>query len=255
MDDIDAISEISGSYLQKWMALKNFKNLSMLGLNEATPTLFYQQLEAAQQLGHNPIYEKFIDQTLYREKIDPLEAAERVSSRLINEAQYTVESSILILSHTLLDTTLLELCKFSTIYHPERWDEDINEKAVRFDVVISNDIQQIRQQILCKKIEELERKSLIEKADVLYKRCKPEANFCKTIHNDYAYDRDKLKMYDEQRHDIVHGRFNPAHQIEGFDNLLLFAEQTGMHFIIMVCKYYDTAISSPKAFEFLTGAK
>lgn len=252
MDDIDMISEISGSYLQKWMALKNFKNLSMLGLKEATSTLFYQQLEAAQQLGHNPIYEKFIDQTLYREKIDPLEAAKRVSSRLINEAQYTVESSILILSHTLLDTTLLELCRFSTVYHPERWDEDINEKTVKFEAVQSSDIHQIRQQILCKKIEELERKSLIEKADVLYKRCKPEANFCSTIHNEYVYDRDKLKMYDEQRHDIVHGRFNPTQQIKDFDNLLLFVEQTGMHFIIMICEYYNTKISSSKAFECMT---
>ena len=53
-----------------------------------------------------------------------------------------------------------------------------------------------------KKVEELERKSLIEKADVMYKRCKPEENFCKIIHDDYVYDRDKLKMYDEQRHDI-----------------------------------------------------
>ena len=109
--------------------------------------------------------------------------------------------------------------------------------------------------ILHKKIAELEGKSLILIADVLYKRCRPEANFCKTIHNDYEYDRDILKMFDEQRHDIVHGRFNPTHQIERFEDLLLFAELTGMHFIIMVCKYYNTVISSSKAFEFMTSTK
>ena len=251
MDDTDFISAISGNYMQKWMALKNFKNLSVLGLQEATPTLFNQQVEAATQIGHNPMYENFINQTLYREMIDPLEVAERLCSHLISSAQYTVESSMLILSHTLLDTTLLELCKFSTVYHPERWDEDINEKTVKFEAVMSNDIQQIRQQILHKKIEELDRKSLVEKADVLYKRCKPEANFCKTIHDEYLYDRERLKTYDEQRHDIVHGRFNPTHQIADFENLLLFAELTGMHFIFMICKYYNTKISPSKAFEYL----
>jgi hypothetical protein len=91
-------------------------------------------------------------------------------------------------------------------------------------------------------LEKLERESLPTKADRLFARCNPPAGWSPM--EGYIFDRERIKLFDDQRHAIVHGKaLGKSLTLFAISNEnLSYIEKTGMYFMALVNYRYQLLI-------------
>lgn len=247
MDDFDQMSNIIGNYWGKWRNLDNFKDTTLAALRLSKQSFQQEQLAFSKSILTDPYFSKLIDQNWFKENLDCESVSLSVSDGLMASVECTVKSSIIILSHTFLDATLLELLQFTMDNQPERWDEDLKMKTITYGDLSAKSLSQIRTDLLTKKMIELEGKSILVKAETLYKRCRPPEGY-QPVRN-FTYKPAKFKEYDDLRHDIVHGRHSPHVRNDNYDEYEAFSKDVGNHFIAMVCEQYNSFGISSAVFK------
>jgi hypothetical protein len=93
-----------------------------------------------------------------------------------------------------------------------------------------------------KRLDDLERESLLTKVHKLFARCKPEPNWS-PMHG-YSYDHARIEQFDDQRHEIVHGAAvgKPLTLFPVTDESLFYLSRTGMFFVALINTRYGLQI-------------
>ncbi|MEG6586776.1 hypothetical protein [Dendrosporobacter sp. 1207_IL3150] len=234
---IKILSQSLGSVMFNFASIKNFRALSSTGLEQSRDELYDEQLTAVLQLLRSPDGDKYLIKEKLLEKFTPAGFAQFVADNRLKKAQASIDAASIIFAHTILDSVLFQLCEVTTIIDPSRWDDEIKDRKISFSEIKDSNPEQIRLHLLKKKLAEIERSSLLEKCDILYRRCQVTSVI---EHEKYQYSRDKLAVFDTIRHDVVHGRLAPDKGIDNIEELLSYAENTGVHFVLMVSNGYDT---------------
>jgi len=167
------------------------------------------------------------------------EFARNITDKSISSASSFVSAASLVFAHGVFDATLFDYCRVSALWVWKDWFELIKSRKVSIEQVE----QATKYQMLLKSVDDyltqLERESILKKADILHQVIKP-GNYQTTV-RDYAYSRDKLQAIDRARHDAVHKlRFR-----EGFgeiDDTIDYLRKTVVYFMGLLHRRYGLKI-------------
>jgi hypothetical protein len=159
----------------------------------------------------------------------------------VNDAQSAVDAAALIFTHSVLDDAAMKCCRLIALAKPQKWEYWIDDKQVALAEVKEHGYDSLFHKTLERRLSKLEHESLLAKADMILRLCKPSDGFSCFV-NDYVYDRSRLSLLDEQRHQIVH-RGSWAATFRRDDNDLEYLFNTGIYFFDLVsveCRPQDT---------------
>jgi hypothetical protein len=123
---------------------------------------------------------------------------------LVDDAQSAVDAAALIFTHSVLDDAAMKCCQLIAIAKPQEWEHWVGDKHVALTEVKERGYDSLFHKALENRLNKLRYESLLAKADMILRLCKPPDGFLCFV-NDYLYDRSRLSRLDEQRHQIVHG--------------------------------------------------
>jgi hypothetical protein len=83
---------------------------------------------------------------------------------------------------------------------------------------------------------------LLAKVDRLFARCNPPSGWSPMV--GYVFDRERIRQFDDQRHEIVHGNAlgKPLTLFQVSDENLLYVQKTGMFFMGLINFKYHLRI-------------
>ena len=170
---------------------------------------------------------------------------DRLAEIIVNSAknqvfnfQKGVHAAGVVFAHSILDGIVIDLCRVCGFANPDLFDRYIGQRKVALDTIKTSSYHQIRQEYVSSYLEQLERESLLKKADALHVLSPPKENLPYSIPG-YTYDRDKLLELDEIRHGIIHGT-DDYPEIKDVRATVKYMAETGWYFVSLVggsCNY------------------
>jgi hypothetical protein len=167
------------------------------------------------------------------------EFAKNITEKSIASASSLVAAGSLVFAHGVFDATLFDYCRVSALWVWKDWLELVNKRKVSIAEVEQATKYRVLLRCVDDYLAQLERESILKKADVLHQVIKP-GNYQTTVRN-YAYSRERLELIDRARHDAVHRlRFR-----EGFgeiDDTIDYLRKTVVHFMGLLHRRYGLQI-------------
>lgn len=120
---------------------------------------------------------------------------------LTDAARGATSAAGIIYAHAIVDAALYKLCEISATIDSPSWVPFIKDKRVSFQESKA-DPSQLEQRLIAGFLTQLERESLIVKADHLFKIVRPKTT--RGVLTGFRYSRDRLLGLDQLRHDLVH---------------------------------------------------
>lgn len=212
-----------------------FREAALEGLPLAAPALFANYLDVAKSLaapehpGEPPLIpaDPAVIELMARE----------TAGGVLRSAESAVHAAIVVFAHSVLDATAYGFCKVTRLVDPEGWASVADKRQVSLALVRAQSYETVRDLLLDKHFEQLERESLLKKVDQLHTRCQPPPGWSPMI--SYAFDRTVLVRLDTLRHDIAHGDA----LLKGVPSLsageLFYLARTGWYFMGLVNKRYS----------------
>ena len=202
-------------------------------------------------LAYDSEYDKlFIDKEGFFRELGGVEAFSlRMAEKQIESYQTSIDASSIVLAHSIIDAAAFDYFLVIEMVAPlEDWDPFINKRQVVLENLKNRSYEDIVRQTISKYIQELERKSLLEKIDKLFQICKPPAKFY-PIRN-YVYNRDRIEKLDSLRHDIVHGDGLPSPLVT-CDQDIKYMQKTSNFLMALVNHKYDIKMNTTLYKEYL----
>ena len=146
---------------------------------------------------------------------DPDEFVRDINRRAFNHLKLTlniVNSSSLVLAHSLVDALVNDLLNITAIVAMPFWEASIQDKSVKLrDAQSVQNLDDLRRIIVTKSIDEFARtKSLADRVDRIHAICSPKESGCSgegysiNCVDGFTYKRTKLKEIDRARQKIIH---------------------------------------------------
>ena len=159
-----------------------------------------------------------------------------------------VDAATLIFYHSILDGVAFDCLRVTALQAPSDWEKELSGMQVGLLDARDQPYEQLLRDKVNKRLVELERESLLTKVGKLFARCRPEHNWS-PMHG-YAYDQTRIKEFDGQRHEIVHGVAigKPLALFPVTDESLFYPLRTGMFFVGLINMRYGLQID-PKVWS------
>lgn len=246
MDNVTEImSKMFGRYTSTWGIIDDFRQVSRLGLEANKEDILQKKYQLMDYMLNSGQFDNiFLDKEYFMTNIDNF--ANGMTEQTIANAKASVEAATIIFIHTMLDTIITDLCRVTMYKYPERWDDELDKMEITFKHVKNNRIDNIRIELINNIMKQVERSSMLDRMNFLYRRCKLGS---REIMRDYKFDKEQIKMFDKLRHNIVHGQLPVTDISENLLNLLFYLKKTGYYFMVMVLVAYDIKIESSAVFN------
>jgi hypothetical protein len=159
-----------------------------------------------------------------------------------------VDAATLIFYHSILDGVAFDCLRVTALQAPSDWENELSSMQVGLLEARDQTYEQLLRAKVNKRLAELEREPLLTKAGKLFARCKPEPHWS-PMHG-YAYGQTRIKQFDDQRHEIVHGAAvgKPLALFPVTDESLFYLSRTGMFFVALINMRYGLQID-PKVWS------
>ena len=155
----------------------------------------------------------------------------------VHDAQSAVDAAALIFLHAVVDDCAMRCCIITAMAKPQDWEHWVDERQASLKEIRDQGYDSLFDKALKKRLSKLEHESLLDKADMIQRLCKPQKDF-KTFVKGYVYDRDRLSQLDNQRHRLIHdGQW--AELFQRNDDDLEYLYETGFYFIDLVSFTYS----------------
>jgi hypothetical protein len=169
---------------------------------------------------------------------DYAKLGETAAAEILKTSYASLDGAVLVFYHSLLDGLVFDCCRVSALHAPRDWEQDLKTTTIPLLDTKEKSYDQLLQAKINDRLWRLERESLFMKLDRLYARCNPPPGWSPM--KGYTYDKDLLVRFDEQRHDIVHGKAlgQTPTKFPATDNNLAYIHRTGLYFLgLMNFKY------------------
>jgi hypothetical protein len=167
----------------------------------------------------------------------------KIAGKGIFESSYaSLDAAVVVFYHSLLDATVFDYCRVTAIHAPNDWEQDLKSAQVPLVDTREQSYDQLLKAKLDERLERLERESLLTKMDRLFARCSPPTGWSPMT--GYQFDRSTIQNFDNQRHEIVHGKQlgQPLTLFPISDENLFYVQRTGMYFMGLVNLKYGLKI-------------
>lgn len=165
--------------------------------------------------------------------------AKDVTERSITGANNLVAAASLVFGHAVFDATLFDYCRAIALWSWKEWLDLIKDRRVSISEVEQSSTYRTLLNSIDKYLSQLERESILKKADTLYRVIKP-GDYQTTV-REYEYSRERLEAIDNARHEAVHRlRFHEG--FEGVEETINYLRKTVVHFMGLVHRRYGLKI-------------
>jgi hypothetical protein len=188
----------------RWSFILSFRVTSNQGRKGARENIEAQQVAFVEAMLQGSDYDKiFVDKERFFKDTPPDKLVQIMTDATVGQAQVAVDAASIIFTHSVLDGAALDYCRVTALVAPRDWESVIDQRQIKLSDVRGLNYEQILTKKLDEFFEQLDRESLLKKADHLFARCQPPEKWS-PIHN-YVFDRDRLERIDRYRHEVVHG--------------------------------------------------
>jgi hypothetical protein len=195
----------------------------------------------------DPEFEKiFIDKEKFFEANPPDKIVEEMTTQTIAEMELMMNASSLVFVHSVLDAAALDFCRVTAMAAPKEWESVVEKKGVSLAEAKAANYDHLLEQKLKDYFEQLERESLLTKADLLLARCRPPAKWSPM--NNYEYDRKRLEYLDRFRHNIIHGD-GMGMELKNADDEIDYLMMTAHYFMGLVNLRYGFRLAPLYMFQ------
>ena len=125
-----------------------------------------------------------------------LEFAKNITEHSIASAGSLVAAASLVFAHSVFDATLFDFCRVTALWSSDDWLEVVRDRKVSVAEIEAATKFRTLLNSIDKCLEQLEKESVLKKADMLHRIIKP-GNYRSTV-REYEYSREKLES-------IAHG--------------------------------------------------
>jgi len=157
-----------------------------------------------------------------------------LTEQKVRNARIAVDAASLVFTHGTVDGVAFDCCRAITLIDPDRCRGWVEERSFKVAEIMTESREELLRRALDARVEWLERRSLPEKADFVYRTCPPQAGWKGPT--SYTYDRDRLERIDDARHRTVHDGLSAASALRDGDEH--FLEQTGSHLVLLVVRAF-----------------
>lgn len=167
----------------------------------------------------------------------------KIGAKAMLDTTYAqVNAATLIFYHSILDGVAFDCLRVTALQAPRDWEEDFASVQVGLLEARDQAYDKLLQARIDKRLETLERESLLKKVGKLCARCRPTHNWSPM--DGYAYDQTRIRQFDDQRHEIVHGAAigKPLALFPVTDESLFYLLRTGMFFVALINMRYGLQI-------------
>jgi hypothetical protein len=231
------LNEAFGRWLYATSVVSNFRSTFTAVASSASEHLRAVTTDLFRSVFEDPMYAGLLVD------IDPAQATPvksapdysklgEVGAKAIFDTSYaSLDGAVLVFYHSLLDGLVFDCCRVTALHAPRDWEQDLKATQVQLHDAKSKPYDELLQVKLDERLEKLERESLLTKANRLFARCNPSSDWSPMV--GYAYDGERLKGFDDQRHEIVHGKAlgRPLTLFQISDDNVYYIQRTGLYFL------------------------
>lgn len=136
------------------------------------------------------------------DRIDELAAT--MAQSALRKADFLIDSASIVFAHSIIEEALVAFLECGALAMPEVWAGDLSAKRISFDEIRLKSLDRLHLEVLVEHLQQLERKSLRDKAKIFMARFPPpDSN--QSLSLDYCYDELQLDQLDARRTAIIHG--------------------------------------------------
>jgi hypothetical protein len=181
----------------------------------------------------------FKDPEAMRKEHKILEVAQDATERSIASAGSLVSAASLVFAHAVFDATLFDYCRVTALWSWRDWLEVVKERKVSIAEIEGTTKFRTLLNAVDKCLAQLEKESVLKKADMLHRIIKP-GDYRSTV-REYSYSQEKLESIDRARHEAVH-RLQFGQGFAEIDSTIFYLLQTLFYFMGLVHFRYSLKI-------------
>jgi hypothetical protein len=214
----DVFSETFGRFMKNWAFISSLRQVADVAFPVAEQALAEMHTRFVERVAADPQYKRIIvkldgGETDWGQEIESF-IQQGMTDSAIKNARSAIDGASLVFAQSILDDCAWSYLRVCSIAAPADWDAIIKDKRIEFTSVVNKSADVIREELIHKKLDQLERDSLLNKVDLIFQLCTPPRDFAPI--NNYAYDKDRLLAIDKARQAIIHrdGMGKPIPKIE-----------------------------------------
>ena len=246
-EPVQILHETFARVMHATSVVSNFRNTLLAVSSDADKHLNSGLTDLIRDLFEAPEWKGLlvpIDPTAPRSTKKPDYAAlAKLGAKAMLDTTYAqVNAATLIFYHSILDGVVFDCLRVTALRAPSDWEKELSGMQVGLLEARDQTYEQLLRAKIYKRLAELEREALLTKVGKLFARCKPEPKWS-PMHG-YAYDETRIKQFDDQRHEIVHGTAigKPLAVFPVTDESLFYLLRTGMFFVGLINMRYGIQI-------------
>jgi hypothetical protein len=208
--------------------IATFRQVANHGYPQARVAVLAETKQLVRDFVTDPHYDKWLtDKQGFLNAVGGMESfAESSAARKLEIFKSSVDAASLVFAHSVVDAAAQDLTRIVATIDPASFEERLGKKTFSLDEIKSFSYDQLRRLKIDELVSATERKSLLEKCDLLHSLCKPDAKFEFIRH--FQFDRERLEHLDLLRHRVVHEpRIATVARVS--DAELLFLKNSAIH--------------------------
>lgn len=215
-----------------WADTFSFRQIVLGGLPQAKQRLLEQNAQWFGQFVDDPTNDAvFTDKAKYLETVGGVTAvAEGLTRQQIQAYGGSVDAASIVFMHSALDGALHDLCRATALVAPQQWQQFVDAQEASLGAIRDRGYEAVAGERVSAFVAALSHESLVKKTDRLFQVCRPDRAYSRA---GYEFDRNRLVVLDDLRHDIVH-RDRPRAPIQEAEASIEFMNDTGLFFFGMV---------------------
>lgn len=166
--------------------------------------------------------------------------AQSMTEAAVANARTAIDAASIVFAHSILDGAAYECCQVTALLAPLDWEQSVADRRVKLSDVKSTSYEDLVKANLQPVIEELDRKSLPQKIELLFQRCRPPGGWAPM--GDYKFDPNRIARFDELRHGIIHVHGAGPREIPDLDTELDYLSSTTLFLLLLVNYKYGIKI-------------
>jgi hypothetical protein len=130
--------------------------------------------------------------------------ANGLAAQSLARAELLLDSASIVFAHSVMEEALVAYLESGSLAKPDVWAADLASKKLSYSEVSTKEIEVLTAELTADHLQQIERRSLVEKARIFMARFPPPAREPNET-SSYVYDEVNLEFLDRQRTAIVHG--------------------------------------------------
>lgn len=197
-------NQVFKRWTERQSFILSFRVTSDQGIEAARQKVRAEKVRFVNDLIQGGEYDKlFLDKARFIQAMPPEKLVEKMTEATVRHAQVAVDAASIIFAHSFLDGAAFDYCRVTALVAPRDWESVLDQRQIKLSEARELGYDEALRKKLDEYLEQLERESLLKKADLLFARCLPPEKWSPM--RTYTYDRDRLKRLDDYRHEIIHG--------------------------------------------------